>query len=114
MYPISTALKEAFESGAPQYARITIGQTVIENSRIRERTLSVNRYALAEETVLFGSCVAAEANVMLENGDHAYSADSFLDAEAFIEIGAKVNGIVSYVPIGYFTIDGVTIAGASR
>lgn len=108
MYPISTALKEAFESGAMQYARITIGQTVIENSRIRERSLSVNRYALAEETVLFGSCVAAEANVMLENGDHAYSADSFLDAEAFIEIGAKVNGIVSYVPIGYFTIDVAT------
>lgn len=107
MYPISTALKEAFESGAPQYARITIGQTVIENSRIRERSLSVNRYAVSEDTVLFGSCVAAEMKVTLDNRDGLYSSEDFRDNEAFLEVGCEVNGVVDYVPMGYFTFDDV-------
>lgn len=108
MYPISNALKEAFESNAKQYARITVGNTVIDNSRIRLGSFSVNRYALAEDTVVFGSCVAAEFNVTLENGDGAFSTGTFLGQEAFVEVGCDINGTVQYVPIGYFKFDMVT------
>lgn len=108
MYPISNALKEAFESNAKQYARITVGNTVIDNSRVRLGSFSVNRYALAEDTVVFGSCVAAEFNVTLENGDGAFSTGTFLGQEAFVEVGCDINGTVQYVPHGYFKFDMVT------
>lgn len=108
MYPISNALKEAFESNAKQYARITVGNTVIDNSRIRLGSFSVNRYALAEDTVVFGSCVAAEHNVTLENGDGAFSTGTFLGNEAYVEVGCDLSGTVTYVPLGYFTFDMVT------
>ena len=108
MYPISNALKEAFENNAKQYARITVGNTVIGNSRIRLGSFSVNRYALAEDTVVFGSCVAAEFNVTLENGDGAYSTGTFLGQEAFVEVGCDISGTVTYVPLGYFKFDMVT------
>ena len=108
MYPISNALKEAFESNAKQYARITVGNTVIDNSRIRLGSFSVNRYALAEDTVVFGSCVAAEFNVTLENGDGAFSTGTFLGQEAFVEVGCDISGTVTYVPLGYFKFDMVT------
>ena len=108
MYPISNALKARFASNAKQYARITVGTTVITNSRIRLGSFSVNRYALAEDTVVFGSCVAAEFNVTLENGDGAYTTGTFLGEEAFVEVGCDVSGIVEYVPLGYFKFDMVT------
>ena len=108
MYPISNALKQAFESNAKQYARITVGSTVIDNSRIRLGSFSVNRYALAEDTVVFGSCVAAEFNVALENGDGAYSTGTFLGQEAYVEVGCDLSGTVTYVPLGYFKFDMVT------
>lgn len=108
MYPISNALKLAFESNAKQYARITVGSTVINNSRIRLGSFSVNRYALAEDTVVFGSCVAAEHNVTLENGDGAFSTGTFLGNEAFVEVGCDISGTVQYVPLGYFKFDMVT------
>lgn len=108
MYPISNALKEAFKSNAKQYARITVGNTVIDNSRIRLGSFSVNRYALAEDTVVFGSCVAAEFNVTLENGDGAFSTGTFLGQEAFVEVGCDISGTVTYVPLGYFKFDMVT------
>ena len=108
MYPISNALKEAFESNAKQYARITVGNTVIDNSRIRLGSFSVNRYALAEDTVVFGSCVAAEFNVTFENGDGAFSTGTFLGQEAFVEVGCDISGTVQYVPHGYFKFDMVT------
>lgn len=109
MYPISNALKQAFESNAKQYARITVGSTVIGNSRIRLGSFSVNRYALAEDTVVFGSCVAAEFNVTLENGDGTYTSGAFLDQEAYVEVGCDLSGTVNYVPLGYFTFDMVTV-----
>lgn len=108
MYPISSALKQAFESNAKQYARITVGSTVIDNSRIRLGSFSVNRYALAEDTVVFGSCVAAEFNVTLENGDGAYGTGTFLGQEAYVEVGCDLSGTVTYVPLGYFKFDMVT------
>ena len=108
MYPISNALKVAFESNAKQYARITVGSTVITNSRIRLGSFSVNRYALAEDTVVFGSCVAAEFNVTLENSDGAYTTGTFLGQEALVEVGCDVSGTVTYVPLGYFKFDMVT------
>lgn len=108
MYPISNALKAKFASNAKQYARITVGNTVIDNSRIRLGSFSVNRYALAEDTVVFGSCVAAEFNVTLENGDGAFSTGTFLGQEAFVEVGCDINGTVQYVPLGYFKFDMVT------
>lgn len=108
MYPISNALKAKFASNAKQYARITVGSTVIDNSRIRLGSFSVNRYALAEDTVVFGSCVAAEFNVTLENGDGAFSTGTFLGQEAFVEVGCDISGTVTYVPLGYFKFDMVT------
>ena len=113
MYPISSALKQAFESNAKQYARVTVGSTVIGNSRIRLGSFFVNRYALAEDTVVFGSCVAAEFNVTLENGDGAYSSGAFLDQEAYVEVGCDLSGTVNYVPLGYFTFDVVTVQKSS-
>lgn len=108
MYPISNALKAKFASNAKQYARITVGNTAIYNSRIRLGSFSANRYALAEDTVVFGSCVAAEFNVTLENGDGAYSTGTFLGNEAYVEVGCDLSGTVTYVPLGYFTFDMVT------
>lgn len=105
-YPITQSVYELFQSGAYQQARITMGQTIINNSRIVQGGLSINRYCTTGEKAMVGSCVASELTLVLENSDGAYNLTNFLGRELFVEVGvADENEVIQYVPMGYFGID---------
>lgn len=111
MYPINSDILAIFQSGAMQYARVTIGtagQTgyqLIENDRIKQGGFSVNRFAETGDTVKVGSCVAAELTVALDNRDGIYDDYDFVGKEAYVEIGVEDDNDIVYIPIGYFTFD---------
>lgn len=105
-YPITQSVYELFQSGAYQQARITMGQTIINNSRIVQGGLSINRYCTTGEKAMVGSCVASELTLVLDNSDGAYNLTNFLGRELFVEVGvADENEVIQYVPMGYFGID---------
>ena len=105
-YPITQSVYELFQSGAYQQARITMGQTIIGNSRIVQGGLSINRYCTTGEKAMVGSCVASELTLVLENSDGAYNLTNFLGRELFVEVGVEdENETMYYVPMGYFGID---------
>ena len=106
MYPIDSDVLALFQSGANQYARITMGNITIDNSRIIQSSLKINRYCSIGNTAMVGACIAAEANLSLENSDGHYNSTSFVGQELFIEIGVMdENEDMHYVPLGYFGID---------
>lgn len=111
MYPINSDILAIFQNGSMQYARVTIGtagQTgyqLIENDRIKQGGLSVNRFAETGDTVKVGSCASAELSLVLDNRDGVYDDYDFIGKEACVEIGVDNGGTISYVPIGYFTFD---------
>lgn len=113
MYPISLPVKEAFASGAMQYARVTVNameiETVVENDDIKQGGLIINRYCTTSDTLNVGSCVAAELTLVLDNYDGTYDDISYWKGgEAYVEIGVEVGNTISYVPMGYFIFDSVT------
>lgn len=106
MYPITSDVLELFQNGAHQQARITMGSVTIDNSRIVQGGLIINRYCSTGNKAMVGACVAAEATLLLDNHDGFYNQTNFVGREMFIEIGvADANDDMHYVPIGYFTID---------
>lgn len=105
-YPITQDVYELFQSGAYQQARITMGQTIIDNSRIVQGGLSINRYCSTGNKAMVGACVAAELSLTLDNHDGFYNLTNFVGRELFVEIGvADENEVVHYIPMGYFGID---------
>ena len=109
MYPISNTVLALFQSGAMQYARLTIGSSTIANDRIKQGTFSINRYVETNESVAIGSCVAAEMVLVLDNYDGTYDNTDFVGSEAYVEIGVEdANHTIQYIPQGYFTFDEAT------
>lgn len=105
-YPITQGVYELFQSGAYQQARITMGQTIIDNSRIVQGGLSINRYCSTGNKAMVGACVASELSLTLDNHDGFYNLTNFMGRELFVEIGvADENEVVHYIPMGYFGID---------
>ena len=114
MYPINSAVLALFQSGARQYARITIGNDVITDSSIAQGGLSVNRYVETGDSLKVGSTVASELTLVLNNYNGTYTDYPFLDAEAYVEVGVKdSNNTIQYVPMGYFTFDAAAWARTS-
>lgn len=106
MYPISEDILRRFQSGQRQLCRITIGQTVLKSNRIIQGGLSVNRYCTTGNTLMIGACVAAEANLVIDNRDGAFDNFVFAGQEFFLEVGVTDGeGVEQYLPVGYFTID---------
>ena len=104
-YPITQDVLELFQT-RPQQARITLGQMVIDNSRIMQGGLTINRYCSTGNRAMVGACVAAEATIVLENSDGFFNQTNFVGREMFIEIGvADDNEDMIYIPLGYFGID---------
>lgn len=105
MYPINSAILAKYQNGDKQYARITIGSTVIRSDRIMQGGFNVNRLSETDDTVKIGSCSAAEFTLVLNNRDGAYDDYDFIGKEAYVEVGVEYNNSVSYLPIGYFIFD---------
>ena len=106
-YPISNDVLAMFQDDDRiQIARITMGNTVIDHTRIVEGGLSVNRYCTTGEGAMVGACVAGEANITLDNHDGYFNSTVFVGQEILIEVGVvDDNDDEQYVPIGYFEID---------
>lgn len=105
MYPINSAILAKYQNGDKQYARVTIGSTVIGSDRIMQGGFNVNRLSETDDTVKIGSCSAAEFTLVLNNRDGAYDDYDFIGKEAHVEVGVEYNNSVSYLPIGYFIFD---------
>lgn len=105
-YPITQSVYELFQSGAYQQARITMGNITIENNRIVQGGLRINRYCSTGDRAMVGACVAAELTLLLENSDGYYDAVNFVGRELFVEVGVTdENEVTTYIPLGYFGID---------
>ena len=108
MYPITQTVLNKFNSGALQYARITIGNTVITNANIVQGSMSINRYCSTGESLSVGSCVSAELVLTLNNRDGSWTSYSFDGKEAYVEVGVYTSAsTITYIPMGYFIIDEV-------
>jgi len=106
-YPINNDVLAMFQDDdRPHIARLTMGTTVIDESRISQGGLSVNRYSSTGEGAMVGACVAAEANILLDNHDGYFNSTVFVGQEILIEVGVvDDNDDPQYVPLGYFEID---------
>ena len=108
MYPTNNRTKLVFARGDLQYARITIGTTVITNANIVQGGLTINRYVATGESLTVGSCVAAEMTLSLNNRDGSWNNFAFNGKEAFVEFGVYTTStVMEYVTMGYFIIDEV-------
>lgn len=106
-YPIDNDVLAMFQDDDRQHiARLTIGSTTIDESRIVQGGLSINRYCTTGENAMVGACVAGEATITLDNHDGYFNSTNFVGQEVYIEVGVvDDNDDAQYVPIGYFEID---------
>lgn len=109
MISITTALKNAFNAGGIEVARLTITPTsgdsiTVDQSRIRSGGLVWDRYS-SNDRFSFGTATAAQIDISIRNDDGIYDDFIFDGAEIYAEIGHAVNGVNTYMALGYFTVD---------
>lgn len=105
MYPIDTDTKNEFMTSKQQVVLITIGEDTLDESDVIQGGLSVNRYCSSGDRIEIGSCIAAEASITFDNHDNRFNDFRFAGEEMYIELGVEVDGDISYMPLGYFTVD---------
>lgn len=114
MYPIPSAARALFEAEQMQTIRVT-GNTVggvavdITAADIMAGSFNIDRYCCNGSKIEFGTAIAAEMTMSLNNFNGKYDGVNFEGAELFIEIGIadwnQLNPTVYYIPCGYFIID---------
>lgn len=109
MYPISQDVLKQFKSNAYQTAKITFSgvqdSMEISDSDIMMGGLVVDRYCTSGKSIEIGSAIAGELSLILNNYDGRFNNTVFEGAELYGQIGVEVSTGVSYVPLGYFTVD---------
>lgn len=108
MYPIDYDIEELFKADAPQYARLTFGDTVLTQDNITQGGLSINRYCSSSDKIEIGSTISAELTLVLNNIDGDLNDITFIGQSVFVEIGVydEIMEEITYIPMGYFKVDG--------
>lgn len=108
MYPIDYDIEESFKADAPQYARLTFGDTVLTQDNITQGGLSINRYCSSSDKIEIGSTISAELTLVLNNIDGDLNDITFIGQSVFVEIGVydEIMEEITYIPMGYFKVDG--------
>ena len=108
MYPISNTLKNLFKSERHQTANLTVtldGETAvtIDNSKIVQGSLMIDRRCALENNLALGNCVANELSFRIFNEDGAYDDVDWLGSSIVVRVG--VEGSTATVPMGTFYVD---------
>ena len=90
-----------------QVTPVTGSSFNITEADVLSNGLTINRYCASGDSIQIGSCVAAELNMRLENGDGRFDSVVFEGAELYVRVGVQNGNSVSYVPLGYFTVDNI-------
>lgn len=88
-----------------QLASQTVQNLVINENKIIEGGLSVNRYCTTGKAVMVGSVVAGEMNAVLNNEDGAFNDVNFIGHDIKVEVGTMDGDTPDYIPLGYFQVD---------
>ena len=111
-YPITQAVIDYLQSYGHQ--KVTIGiyptnsetPTTIDESRIVQGGLVVNRKSASGNAIGFGSCIASEVSLILHNEDGFFDNIKLEGARLDIYLRIPVNSTYQTVRLGYFTVDG--------
>lgn len=110
MYSVTSTVANLFKTNSVQQILINvtpvIGSTFnLTSADILSNGLTINRYTASGDAIQFGSCVASEMTLRLENGDGRFNSTVFEGAEMYVRVGTQNGNSISYVPLGYFTVD---------
>lgn len=113
MYPITAELANLF-ANQRQVVRLTFDSVanniVLTEENIKSGGLVIDRTCVSGDTIEFGSVIASELGVEINNASGQYNSVTFEGAECFVEVGTKdwsdEQTQVQYIPMGYFTVDG--------
>lgn len=112
MYPVSSTVASLFKTQSLQHLSIVVNPVSgdsfeLTSADILANGLTINRYSANGESIQFGSCVAAELNLRVENYDGRFNDVVFEGAQLFVSVGVSdADGTTtSWIPLGYFTVD---------
>ena len=113
MYPITAELANLF-ANQRQVVRLTFDSVanniVLTEENIKSGGLVIDRTCVSGDTIEFGSVIASELGVEINNASGQYNSVTFEGAECFVEVGTKdwsdEQTQVQYIPMGYFIVDG--------
>ena len=115
MYPITSQTAALFANMNRQVVDISFSG-LNETLRLTENDLvsgsfSLSRYSASGNAIELGSASASEVSFKLDNTDGRFNDVTFEGARMFIRLGVVDDSgeepVVSYIPMGYFTIDEV-------
>lgn len=90
-----------------QVTPVTGSSFNITETDILANGLTINRYVANGDSIQIGTCVAAELTMRIENFDGRFDSVVFEGAELYVRVGVQNGNSVSYVPLGYFTVDNI-------
>ena len=110
MYPVSSTVVDLFKTNSLQQISISVSPVVgssfeLSSTDILTSGLTVNRYTASGDAIQIGTCIASELSLRIENFDGRFNYNVFEGAQMYVSIGVELNGITSWVPLGYFTVD---------
>lgn len=82
--------------------------TVIDESRIMQGSLTVDRSCSSGNSLELGACIASEMSVTILNDDGLITGETFKKGELILEVGVvDDNDNEYYIPMGKFVVDKV-------
>jgi len=110
MYPVTQTIIDGFKTNSVQSLSILVNPVTgssfeITSADVLTNGLTINRYSASGDSIALGTCVAADLNLRLENGDGRFNSVVFEGAQLKVSVGVKIGNNTSWVPLGYFTID---------
>ena len=110
MYPVTKTTADNFKTNALQYLSILVNPVTgssfeITSADVLAGGLEINRYSANGDSIALGSCVAAELNLRLENGDGRFDSIVFEGAQLVVSVGTPDGDNIAWIPLGYFTVD---------
>lgn len=110
MYPVSATVADLFKTNSLQKISITVSPVVgssfeLTSTDILTGGMTINRYTASGEAIQLGTCIASELTLRIENFDGRFNGKVFEGAQLYVSLGVELNGITSWVRLGYFTVD---------
>lgn len=110
MYPVTRTVAENFKQNAVQYLSILVNPVTgssfeLTDADVLANGLNINRYSANGNSVVLGSCVAAELTLEIENTDGRFNSVQFEGAQLTVSVGTQDGDNVGWVPMGLFTVD---------
>lgn len=110
MYPVTATVANLFKTNASQQLSLLVNPVTgssfeLTSADILSNGMTINRYSASGDAIQLGTCVAAEMTLRVENGDGRFNSVKFEGAQIYASVGVEVNGVTSWIPLGYFTVD---------